>query len=406
MKKSPALLLGLLFLAGSCSCPSTKEDQIIVQLKALSEDVKQSHAPDRRSRTFEVNFLADTLTKGVYIAKGATTQIEAKEALAAAAVKMGITLLDSIKLLPDPELGAKIYGITSLAVSNIRYAPGHTGELATQTLMGMPMRILERRGSWVRVITPEGYIGWSNNAVQALTKEEYDEWIKADKVIITTHYTLFREEPSAAAAVVRDGVWGCIVVTAGAQGGFYKVILPDGKPAFVAKAEAQKYSDWLKQRNPTAAHLIATGRQFVGFPYLWGGTSIKALDCSGFVKTCFYLNGVIIPRDASQQAKAGIEVNISDVDNLQPADLLFFGTSTERISHVGMYIGNGKFIHSNASWASVAIESLIPGESDYTSTAQSLVCARRYITVIDVDKEIVSIAKHTWYNEAKLSRTH
>ena len=402
MKKSFGIFLSLLFLAGSCSCPSTKEDQNIVQLKALSEEVKQSHAPDRRTRTFEVNFTADTLSKGVYIVKGVTTQIEAKEALTEAAFNQGISLLDSIKLLPDPALGAKTYGITSLAVSNISYTPGHSGEMATQTLMGMPMRILEKRGSWLRVVTPEGYIAWSNNGVQVMTNEEYQAWNKADKIVVTTHYTLFREQPLATAAVVRDGVWGNMVKANGEQGPFYKVILPDGKQAFVAKADAQKYTDWLKQRNPTAANLIATGRQFVGFPYLWGGTSIKAVDCSGFVKSCFYLNGVVIPRDASQQAKAGAEVDISNLNNLQPADLLFFGskateTSPMRITHVGMYMGDGMFIHSNSSWASVTVESLIPGHPDYTRTAESLVCSKRYLHLIDQDPEIVSIKNHPWY---------
>ena len=402
MRKNLGLLISILLLAGACCAPSSNEDQNNVQLKELMDGVKQNFAPDRRSEIFEVTFLADTLNKGVYVAKGATTVADSKKALVSAAANRGITLLDSIKLLPDPALGEKIFGITSLAVSNIRYAAGHTGEMATQTLMGMPMRILEKRGSWVRVITPEGYISWSNNGVEPMTQSEYDAWIKADKIVITTHYTLFRAQPSATAAVVRDGVWGNMAKVVGEQGAYYKVVLPDGKAAFVAKSDAQKCNDWLKSRNPNAANLIATAKQFVGFPYLWGGTSIKALDCSGFVKTSFYLNGVIIPRDASQQEKAGENVDISNLDNLQPADLLFFGskateTSPIRVTHVGLYIGGGKFIHSNSSAASVTIDSLLPDDPDYTTTARSLVSAKRYIHLIDKEKEIVSIAKHPWY---------
>jgi len=375
----------------------------MVQLKELSDEVKQKYAPDRRDQAFETTFTADTLNKGVYIVKGATTLPEAKEALAEAAKAKGITLLDSIKLLPDAALGEKIYGVTSLGVSNIRYSPSHSAEMATQTLMGMPLQILERRGSWQRVITPEKYIAWINNGVQPMTKEEFDNWNKADKIVITTHYTLFREQPSVAGAVVREGVWGCIAKADGEQGAYYKVVLPDGKPAFVPKADAQKYGEWLKQRNPTAQNIIATARQFVGFPYLWGGTSIKAVDCSGFVKSCFFINGVITLRDASQQARAGEEVDISEgLDNLQLADLLFFGskateTTPERITHVGLYIEKGQFIHSNSSFASVTIDNLIPGEPDYTTTARSLIRAKRYVNQIDKDDRIVSIAKHPWY---------
>ena len=404
MKKTIGLFLSLLFLVGACSCPSTKEDKNMVQLKALSDEVKRDYAPDRRTRIFEVSFKADTTSEGVvYVAKGATTQLEAKEAIVSAATKQGIKLLDSIKLLPDPALGEKIYGITSLSVTNNRYPPSHSSEMDTQTLMGMPLRILERRGGWIRLITPEGYITWTNGGVQAMTQEEYNDWIKADKMIITTHYTLFREGPSVNSAVVIDGVWGSIVKAAGEMGAYYKVILPSGKLAFVPKTDAQKYNDWLKQRNPTAANIIATAKQFMGFPYLWGGTSIKAVDCSGFVKSCFYLNGVVIPRDASQQAQSGEEVNISNIlENFQPADLIFFGSkaterSPERITHVGMYIGNGQFIHSSSSSGGVVINSLILGEPDYTTTAESMVRVKRFINLIDKDKEIVSIANHPWY---------
>jgi cell wall-associated NlpC family hydrolase len=133
---------------------------------------------------------------------------------------------------------------------------------------------------------------------------------------------------------------------------------------------------------------------------MWGGTSIKAMDCSGFTKTAFYLNGVILERDASQQAKTGEDVDISEgFDNLQKGDLLFFGSKAtqergERITHVGIYMGNGEFIHSATS---VRINSLIPDAYNYYEGSTRLVRANRLITKIDNDPGIVSINNHPWY---------
>jgi len=106
---------------------------------------------------------------------------------------------------------------------------------------------------------------------------------------------------------------------------------------------------WALKANPMAEDIIATALQFVGFPYMWAGTSIKAMDCSGLVKTVLYLNGVITLRDASQQARMGEQVDMSDGwKNLQMADLLFFGRKAtkerpESITHVGIYIGRRTF---------------------------------------------------------------
>jgi len=290
MKKIVWLFTGLLILMSACSSPSVKEDQNIVQLKALFDEVKLN--PDRRSRIFEATFAADTTAQGVvYVAKGATTQPEAKAALAAAAADKGIKLLDSIKLLPDPALGEKTYGITSLSVTNVRANPSHSAEMDTQLLMGMPVRILETRGSWWRIVTPEGYISWSNVGVRAMTQLEYDIWTKADKMIITTHYTLFREQPSATATIVCDGVWGNVVRADGESGAYYKVILPTGQSAFVPKKDAQKFNDWLKQRKffTVETKVFSTAQEIVQYrqeitkirdtlPYDIDGLVVKDLE--------------------------------------------------------------------------------------------------------------------------------
>lgn len=398
MKKSIVLLLSAALLV-SCATGG-KNEKVTKEFDQLVQQVKQEFAPDRRDKTFEPQLVYNEENKS-YAVKGSTTEAGAIEALVSALKEKGIEAADSMVVLPDPLLGDKTYGITAQSVINLRYGPGYSNESATQTLMGMPVRILEKKGGWTRCITPEGYTAWvSSGSIQPMNSEEYNEWTAAPKLIVTTHYTLFREAPVAGSPVISDGVWGNIVRNEGKSGNSYKVILPNGRVAYVAANDVQEFDKWLGSRNPTAENILAVAKQFLGFPYMWGGTSVKAMDCSGFTKTAFYLNGVILERDASQQARTGADVDITEgFDNLRAGDLLFFGSKAteerkERITHVGIYIGNGEFIHSATS---VRINSLIPDSVNYYEGSNRLVRANRLITEIDKDPGIVSIVNHPWY---------
>lgn len=87
-----------------------------------------------------------------------------------------------------------------------------------------------------------------------------------------------------------------------------------------------------------------TAERFVGIPYRWGGdTVVDGMDCSGFVRAVFSLCGVSIPRTSIEQYRTGEPVSKSD---LQDGDLVFFGASEDKINHVGIYVGSGKFVHA------------------------------------------------------------
>lgn len=87
-----------------------------------------------------------------------------------------------------------------------------------------------------------------------------------------------------------------------------------------------------------------TAERFIGIPYRWGGDNVvDGMDCSGFVRAVYNLCGVNIPRTSGEQFKTGDRVSR---DSLKDGDLVFFGASSERINHVGIYVGNGRFVHA------------------------------------------------------------
>jgi hypothetical protein len=106
-----------------------------------------------------------------------------------------------------------------------------------------------------------------------------------------------------------------------------------------------------------AANLVVNAMGFLGVPYRRGGESAdKGFDCSGFVRTVFDQTlGLLLPRNASQQAAATERINKSE---LQPGDLVFFNTMRRAFSHVGIYIGNNQFIHAPRPGADVRVESM------------------------------------------------
>jgi cell wall-associated NlpC family hydrolase len=103
-----------------------------------------------------------------------------------------------------------------------------------------------------------------------------------------------------------------------------------------------------------AARIILTAKKFMGVPYVWGGTSPRGFDCSGFVQYIFAENGVSLPRTADVQYAIGQPVTYSA---LRPGDIVYFTTYTAGPSHDGIYIGGGKFIDATTS-RGVAIDRL------------------------------------------------
>ena len=121
-----------------------------------------------------------------------------------------------------------------------------------------------------------------------------------------------------------------------------EVRLPDDRSAWIQRGDVSFDSKEL-----TIPETVAFAKRFLGLPYLWGGVSSFGYDCSGFMQMLGRERGVSMPRDAQPQADWAGVIPVAKED-LKPGDLLYFGRSDKKITHTGMYIGNGEFIHATA----------------------------------------------------------
>ena len=128
-----------------------------------------------------------------------------------------------------------------------------------------------------------------------------------------------------------------------------------------AKPYDENYSDGLpSSRSPffrgDPNSLFKEAYRYLGVPYHWGGNTHSGIDCSGFIRNIFSVNGYTLPRVSRDQLAYGLAVS---GDRLEPGDRLYFGNrSTQYITHTGLYLGNGYFIHSSSSRHGVAVSHL------------------------------------------------
>ena len=374
--------------------------------RTIANAIQKQYAPDKRAVYFQVRFKADT----VFVESTSKQAVEAFEKSFPADVKEKL----AATVLPTKQLKDLTFGVTTISVANNRSQPFHGAELMTQTLLGTPMQVLKKQGGFYLVQSPDGYLAWTDGGSIALMNESrFREWQTAKKVVFVSDYGHALAKAEDGAARVSDLVAGNMLKLLAPEGAFTKVGFPDGREAYVPTAQLANYDTWIKRPMPNAEAILTTAQALIGVPYLWGGTSIKGVDCSGFTKTAYFLNGVIIPRDASQQALVGQKVDVLENDsisiekclkNLQPGDLMFFsaakrrGINGGRVSHTAIYMGEGQFIQSAGM---VKISSILPTAANYDEyQTKTLVGARRILNQVG-KPEITKVEQHDWYFSKK-----
>lgn len=372
----------------------------------------------------------------------------------------------------------KRYAVTAFSANFLREEPDFADELGNQLLMGTPVVITGETSYWRQVQSPDPYKAWClDMGLVEMDKDQLMAYIAAPKYICTAFYSRVLSAPDEKSDPVSDLVCGDLLLscdpensifsvtddipetarektidrrdtsgkgkicdrrdTSGkgiarswkhrASGEYLDVWLPSGIHGYVKATDIEPFAKWAMTRTPDARHILAQAAEFAGVPYQWGGTSSKGVDCSGFTRMVWFMNGILLPRNASQQARCGEEVHVEmRTDSLalcgslpekelkeemirrtaclESGDLIFFGTPATpgqgqdgkgaRISHVGIYIGGGRFIHASRK---VRYSSLIPGDPDYYDLSWKMIAARRIIGQEDKGNGVISILSSPAY---------
>ena len=320
----------------------------------------------------------------------------------------------------------KRWAVVELSTIYMRLQPDYEAALETQELMGTIVEIAGEKSYWKEIVSPQPYKAWATSkGLVEMSAKEIEAYKAAPKVMFKELYGHVYTQAAAGSQTVCDLVGGDILRIVSQddsraksrktrevmKGKWTQVMLPSGKTGYVPTSQLAPHKEFMSiakgegsaesiSENTTES-IIAEAHKLVGVPYLWGGMSAKGVDCSGLVRISHIMNGVLLPRNASQQIQCGdrVPMNInkgfwedrSDADafkaemisriaELKRGDLVFFGTPAsqegqrDRVTHVGIYLGDGKIIHSSHL---VRINSLIPGEADYYENAHRLLGATR-----------------------------
>ena len=351
----------------------------------ILSEIKKELAPDSRTAIFNIEAKE---CGNKWIIKGKVDNNILKHNILDGLNAANVNYIDSISVLEYTH--SKPWGIVKLSIASLRTAGKHAAEMATQAIMGTPVKILEYSGEWVRVQTPDQYISYvPGNSLHKVTQKEFDAWRQSKRYIVTVYQSQLIDNPENE-LTVSDLVLGNILEYKGEQGDYLKLATPDGREGYVKKNEVKEFSSWADQEFD--AELIKkVAFRMMGSGYLWGGTSTKVTDCSGLVKVSYFANGIILQRDASQQALTGEIIKAENWKKAELGDLLFFGNKNGRVTHVGIYLQDGEYIHCSGR---VKLNSVDPKAEGYLTTP--FLSISRINGMIGT-KGITTVKNHIWY---------
>lgn len=238
----------------------------------------------------------------------------------------------------------------NVSVSSHYKEPSYASEVTCQGLLGERVEILEEAELFSRIRQADDYESWISS-----DQLHRGEPAGGERLLVRDHFVRIYTHPSRESEGIKEAVLGCTLAAAGEEDGWYRITLPDGTEGWAEKGHFRPFPSYSRES------LVTLAREFLGYQYCWGGCSPKGFDCSGFVQTVFKVLGVSLPRDSWQQQRKNLLS--TDFRDAEPADLLFFGKTPEKVTHVAISLGNGRFIHASG-W--VRCNSLNEADDDFS----------------------------------------
>jgi len=232
-------------------------------------------------------------------------------------------------------------------VINFHSGPQEDRDVVSQAVLGATLVELDRRDGWIQVKGDDDYTGWAQASMLRPLEEaeRYPASLEPGKAVEVDALgaNLYLEPDVTKHAPVLTAPYGVRLerINSGHDTQrWLEVRLPDRRVAWIQSGDVRT-----DLRPLSLEASLDLARRFLGITYTWGGSSTFGFDCSGFTQTILRSRGVVMPRDANVQAEWSGLTAIAFRTQLQPGDLLFFGKDAAHITHTGMYLGKGAFIH-------------------------------------------------------------
>jgi len=225
------------------------------------------------------------------------------------------------------------YGVCNLSIVPCRAEASDKSEIVTQLLFGELMKVYEKKQSWYRVKTqPDGYECFIDEKQFEFIEEEEFNRLKKLNPFITS---------DIAQVVTRLSDHQIIPIVMGST--IYEL----NNRTFKIGEQTYHFEGNTFDQNTKIPknQLKENAFMYLNAPYLWGGRSPFGIDCSGFVQLVYKMNGMDLPRDASQQSKVG--QTLSFIEEAEEGDLAFFDNDEGNIIHVGIMLENNRIIHAS-----------------------------------------------------------